>query len=91
MTKSDCYLIRYEERDGTFKTSTFQMDGEAYYMSLPRETEHGSIEDRPDWLTTIVNLGKLGHWTMQPPDPPPDFILWFRTTLDHELIEFEKF
>jgi len=89
--QSAVVTARYEERDGRFDLQTFAISG-----AKVRPTNHpaklsGPMEDRPEWLVNIVNLGKVGGWSMSPPEPPPDFILWFDLDEHGELVEFSVF
>lgn len=90
MTKSEPGKIsyRYEERHGMFDLQGFAVgpvtQQRVKYMN-------GPMDDRPEWLVSIVNIAKLGGWVMAPPLPPPTMILWFDVDADGELIGFLDF
>lgn len=98
MTTSEAkpsYVARYEERHNLFRLHTFRVPGDVSmttgeHLDLER-TLDGPIEDRPEWLTAIVNLAKLGGWAMSPPSPPPNFIFWFNLDAEGNLLEFVRF
>jgi hypothetical protein len=51
-----------------------------------------SMVDRPPWLARIIDLAIVGGHIHPVPFPPPDLIVWFRTTVDtNDLIEFVDF
>lgn len=49
---------------------------------------HENVAKRPAWLTEIVTVAVVGNATHRPTAAPPDFLIWFRTDRDHNLIEF---
>lgn len=49
---------------------------------------HENVAKRPAWLTEIVTVAVVGNAAHRPTAAPPDFLLWFRTDRDHNLIEF---
>jgi len=83
--------MRYEERDGRFDLQTFSVSGAPVRPTNHPSKLNGLMDERPEWLISIVNIGKLGGWTMSPPEPPPDCILWFDLDEHGELLEFTIF
>lgn len=45
--------------------------------------------DRPEWLTRILNIAHAGGHGIIPQNPPPNFIMWFTTDSDKNLLEFD--
>lgn len=74
---------RYEERGHNFTLESFGPAGKV--------TLKGPIKDRPEWLTNIVSLAKVGGYLEEVFIKPPDRILWFETSDDGELVEMTKF
>lgn len=51
-----------------------------------------SMVERPEWLGKIIDLAVVGGHVQLIPHPPPDLIVWFRTSRDsNELLEFVEF
>jgi hypothetical protein len=51
-----------------------------------------SMVERPEWLVKIIDLAVVGGHMQRIPHPPPDLIVWFRTSKDsNELISFVDF
>jgi len=48
-----------------------------------------SAAERPEWLENIVTLAKIGGHGVMVYQPPPDYILWFTTTENFELVGFD--
>jgi hypothetical protein len=75
---------RYEELNGDFNIRSWRDDGR-------EKTSKGAVDDRPEWLTTIINVAIVGEQLQRVPHPPPDVILWFTTDAKRNLIEFTDF
>ncbi len=77
------YELRYEERDDYFKVDGWPIgDIEA----IP--SERGPLEERPEWLTNIITIAKIGGYANAIKYPPPNVIVWFIMDADYNLIEF---
>ena len=51
-----------------------------------------SMVERPEWLVKIIDLAVVGGHVQAIRHPPPDLIVWFRTSRDsNELLEFVEF
>jgi hypothetical protein len=54
-----------------------------------RETSsRGLLIDLPEWLVNIITIAKIGGHAKPIVQPPPNFIVWFNTDLDGNLIKF---
>lgn len=42
----------------------------------------------PQWLLDILVVARIAGFGMDIPQPPPEFILWFRASDTYELLEF---
>jgi len=51
-------------------------------------TTRGDLTHRPQWLVDILHVAKAGGHMQAPKEPPPDEIVWFRTTQTGDLITF---
>lgn len=77
------YELRYEERDDYFKVDGWPIgDIEA----IP--SERGPLEERPEWLTDIITIAKIGGYAHAIRYPPPNMIVWFIMDANHNLLEF---
>lgn len=74
---------RYEEGAGEYKLQTW-LDGH-------QSTEAGMLHMRPEWLSTIINVARIGDYAKNVSEPPPDIIVWFRTKPDYTLHSFIDF
>ena len=83
MDIEDRHEYRYEERDGVYTTRAWN-NGREINENLP-------VSERPQWLTDIIAIAITGGHAQKVPNPPPDFIVWFRVNDKHELIEFIEF
>jgi hypothetical protein len=86
MSKDEMVEYRYEE------------SGDRYFLKKwyggKETTIRGLLNQQPKWLSDIINLAKVGGHAKPIHEPPPNYIVWFCTTLDGELIkyiELEKF
>lgn len=75
---------RYEERGGSYTLRTWSDAGK-------EKNSEGELQNRPDWLKTIINVATIGGQLQRPPVAPPTCIVWFRTDANHTLIEFTNF
>jgi hypothetical protein len=76
--------IRYQERDGYWSLSTYEIDsdGRAYATTKTLDTTSGKVGKYPAWLKKIVDVARVGgHLT------PPEAILWFTVDKDLNLLE----
>jgi hypothetical protein len=48
----------------------------------------GLPSTEPQWLLDILVVARAAGFGMDIPQPPPDFILWFRASDTYELREF---
>lgn len=62
---------RYEQRGAEYTLRSWH-DKE---MSVT-----ASMVERPEWLVKIIDLAVIGGHVQKIPHPPPDLIVWFRTT-----------
>lgn len=69
-------LVRYYELDGEYGVTSYGDKNNTNFAL------NGRVGSAPDWLTTIVNAGRIGSHGVVPTHPPPDFILWFRMDPD---------
>lgn len=74
---------RYEESVGEYKLRTWNNGRET--------TEAGLLHMRPEWLTTIINVARIGDHAKLVNEPPPEIIVWFRTNQDGTLHSFVDF
>ena len=74
---------RYEQRGAEYTLRSWH-DKE---MSVT-----ASMVERPEWLVKIIDLAVIGGHAQKIPNPPPDLIVWFRTTTGGTtLLEFVDF
>ena len=74
---------RYEQRGAEYTLRSWH-DKE---MSVT-----ASMVERPEWLVKIIDLAVIGGHVQTIPNPPPDLIVWFRTTKDSTtLLSFVDF
>lgn len=74
----------------------YQDDGEQYLLHMyppdensPQKVIRGDIQNRPAWLTRILDVSKVaGFLTVS--HPPPKRLLWFITDDENNLVEFTK-
>ena len=73
----------------------YEQRGAEYTLRSWRDREMSvtaSMVERPEWLVKIIDLAVVGGHVQTIPHPPPDLIVWFRTTKDsNELLEFVDF
>lgn len=74
---------RYEESVGEYKLRTWNNGRET--------TEAGLLHMRPEWLSTIINVARIGDHAKLVNEPPPEIIVWFRTNQDGTLHSFVDF
>lgn len=84
MIPPDTYERRYEERAHTYTLRSWQHEGKEV-------NQHGELDQRPEWLTIIIDVARLSGNYHKPPEPPPNAIMWFITDADNRLIEFINF
>lgn len=85
MTKP-AYELRYTESAGLFSIQQWHKDRGA---SNPRMAK--PIQLRPEWLTVIIDTARIGKRLRIVGLPPPEFICWFTTDEDYNLINFLEF
>jgi hypothetical protein len=71
---------RYEERDGDYHLKSWHDHG--------ANEVHGPVAHRPDWLTNIIDMAKIGGHCHEIRQPPPDLIVWFGTDDKNQLVKF---
>ena len=81
----DGYEFRYEQTDDEYRLQGFYG---ALSAQDARRSSHGGLDDRPAWLTNIVDVALVAGAVSRAENPPPDFILWFRTDKDYNLKEY---
>lgn len=73
----------------------YEEDNDGYITTANRShesiTQRGNLRDRPEWLTTIVTMLKVGEHGAWVPRPPPTYIVWFTTDRDNNLLSVESF
>lgn len=82
------YEMRYEERGDQFKLDSWPI---ANYDAAIRHREHGTLDERQEWLVNIVNMAKLAGRLARIPYPPPDALVWFTVDANCNLLEFMEF
>lgn len=95
--------VRYEESEGTFILGWYEYDiSTPDYFVVPAVLRHflrqrrlgkfrTPVEDRPDWLSRIINLGLVGGFGIRAQSPPYDLALWFCLDKQGELVSFINF
>ena len=83
MIPPNSYECRYEERTSTYTLRSWHEGKEV--------NQHGKLNQRPEWLTIIIDVARLSGHYHKPPEPPPNAIMWFITDADNRLIEFINF
>lgn len=78
----DGYEFRYEQTDDEYRLQGF------YGAPDAKRSTHGILDDRPAWLSNIVDVALVAGAVSRADNPPPDFILWFRTDKDYNLKEY---
>jgi hypothetical protein len=78
----DGYEFRYEQTDDEYRLQGF------YGAPDAKRSTHGALDDRPAWLINIVDVALVAGAVSRATNPPPDFILWFRTDKDYNLKEY---
>lgn len=78
----DGYEFRYEQTDDTFRLQGF------YGPQDAKRSTHGTLDDRPAWLRDIIDVAMVAGAVNRADNPPPDFILWFRTDKEYNLKEY---
>lgn len=77
---TDDYEYRYEERNGEYLLREWH-DG-------TEKSSRGPTDQRPEWLSAIVNVARVGNHIKVMEQPPPECICWFATDADHNLLQF---
>jgi len=85
MTKP-AYEIRYTESAGLFTVQLWHNERGATSVQRSR-----LLHTRPEWLSTIINTARIGNRLRIVGLPPPEFICWFTTDEDHNLVNFLEF
>lgn len=82
MTKP-AYEMRYTEGGGLYSIQRWHKDrgAEPPRMAMPTLM-------MPEWLTVIINTARIGKRLRIVGVPPPEFICWFTTDDDYNLISF---
>lgn len=78
----DGYEFRYEQTDDEYRLQGF------YGAPDAKRSTHGALDDRPAWLSKIVDVALVAGAVSRAETSPPDFILWFRTDKDYNLREY---
>lgn len=71
---------RYEETSDQFFLKKWVNGRETSFRNL--------LSNRPEWLTNVINIAKIGGHAKPIFEPPPNFIVWFNTKPNGELIKF---
>ena len=82
MTKP-AYEMRYTEGGGLFSIQRWHRErgAEPPRMAMP-------VRMRPDWLTVIIDTARIGKRLRIVGTPLPEFICWFTSDKDYNLITF---
>jgi hypothetical protein len=80
------YEIRYTESAGLFTLQQWHNERGATTAHSPR-----TLDMRPEWLTVIIDAARIGKRLRIVGLPPPEFICWFTTDEDGNLINFLEF
>ena len=78
----DGYEFRYEQTDNEYRLQGF------YGPQDAKRATHGALDDRPAWLSKIVDVALVAGAVQRADNPPPDLILWFRTDTKYNLTEY---
>lgn len=84
------FQCRYEERGDTYDFRLFLSVHHDIAAPYPQRLSGLSL-DAPDWLKELVALGKVGGYTVEVKNPPPDRLLWFGLEKDGTLGAFLNF
>ena len=77
----DGFEFRYEQTNDEYRLQGF-------YGADVKRSAHGALDDRPAWLSKIVDVAVVAGAVSRAQVSPPDFILWFRTDKDYNLKEY---
>lgn len=77
---TDSYEWRYEHTGDRYRLQSWHNGA--------NRMQYGRIDERPEWLVTVVEVAAVAGATNRTFEPPPDVILWFRTDHNHNLTEF---
>ena len=77
----DGFEFRYEQTNDEYRLQGF-------YGADVKRSAHGALDDRPAWLSKIVDVAVVAGAVSRAQASPPDFILWFRTDKDFNLKEY---
>jgi hypothetical protein len=75
---------RYEELDYTFRLTTYE-EGRRFFKP---STFNGLLNERPDWLLTVIAIAKIAGKFPAIKQRPPNHILWFDADNDNNLTGF---
>jgi hypothetical protein len=90
MTKEIPLLTcRYEETANEARLQIWGIDWVDADTSDDRvKTYKCPSELMPEWMHNIRSIAVVGGHMPANPNPPPSYILWFETALDHTLVRF---
>tara|TARA_R110000744_G_scaffold249158_2_gene365409 strand:+ start:763 stop:1026 length:264 start_codon:yes stop_codon:yes gene_type:complete len=80
------YEMRYTEAVGQFTVQQWHIERGATTAHSARD-----LDARPQWLTAIIDTARIGKRLRIVGLPPPEFICWFTTDEDYNLINFLEF
>jgi hypothetical protein len=73
---------RYEQLDTSYMLKC--------WLNGKESVERGPLGTRPAWLTNVLHVARVAKYIKNVRSPPPVFILWFRTDINNNLIEFTE-
>lgn len=79
-TPDDHREYRYEQTGDRFRLQSWHHGA--------NRMQYGRVDERPEWVTQIVEVAAVAGAVNRAINPPPDLILWFRTDQDNNLTEF---
>lgn len=89
------HLLLSQEGDDDVVEHRYEARGDTYTLRSwrsPEVTTSGLISHQPVWLERVVALAVVGGHAQKIPNPPPNLIVWFRTSAaDDTLVTFIDF
>lgn len=86
MSKEPAILTcRYEESAGDAR---LQIWGQHTNNGETVRTYSGPVETMPEWMRAVRDVAMVGGHMPPNPNPPPNYILWFKTDPQFNLQEF---
>ena len=85
--------IRYWVRGNEYDLMVYSINGDYDPSKIAEDLVpmRGAVGEEPQWVRTIIELGKVGGYMITPTQPPPNQILWFDIDADRNLVQFIDF